>query len=76
MLAIEARRLDFGLVPLGEARTLTLTFRNLGAVPAQWALAPAPTPRSEEARAAAAAQAEGLSYVAERAAEVAGASLP
>jgi hypothetical protein len=75
VLAIEARRLDFGLVPLGETRVLTLTFRNLGKVPAQWALAPAPTPRSEEARAAAAAQAEGLPYVIERAAEAAGAVL-
>ena len=72
VLAIEARRLDYGLVPLGETRTLTLAFRNLGSVPAQWAIAPAPTPRSDEARAAAAAQAEGLPYVVERAAAEAG----
>ena len=52
----EPRRLDFGLVPLGESAELTLAFTNESGTPAKWMVAPGPLPRTEVARVAARAQ--------------------
>lgn len=62
---IKTSKLDFGLCPLGDTKSLTLEFENLSAREAKWILVPAPLPRTDpklaaSAQAAAAAQAAAL----------------
>ena len=62
---IRTSRLDFGLVPLGDTKELTLTFDNLSGRDAKWMLVPAPLPRTDKvlaaiATTAAQAQADAL----------------
>ena len=59
-LVLRTRALNYGLLPLGEARTQSLIIQNMSKLPARFMLAPAGLPNTAEARQAASAQAAAM----------------